>query len=102
MLSERYYKILTDIIKHYGIEHQKRKVIEELQELIDEVKKDLEGNYNETDMTLEFADVLVVLIELALMNELSVEKIKAGIEYKLERQKKRMEEDNKDLNCITD
>ena len=103
MLSDRYIKIIYKIIEHYGEEHQKRKVIEELQELIEEIEKDLAGNYNETDMTLEYSDVLVVLIQLAIIKGLSVEKIKAGIEYKLERQEKRMNnEKNKDLNCMSD
>lgn len=54
-------------------------------------------------MTLEYSDVLVVLIQLAIIKGLSVEKIKAGIEYKLERQEKRMNnEKNKDLNCMSD
>lgn len=95
MLSDRYVKIIYKIIEHYGEEHQKRKVIEELQELIEEIEKDLEGNYNETDMTLEYSDALVVLIQLAIINNLSVEKIKAGIEYKLERQKERMKNESK-------
>ena len=46
-------------------------------------------------MTLEYSDVLVVLIQLAIIKGLSVEKIKAGIEYKLERQKERMKNESK-------
>ena len=95
MLSERYIKIIYKIIGHYGVEHQKKKVIEELEELIDEVKKDLAGHYNEKDMTLEFSDVINMLIQLAIINGLSVEKIKGGIEYKLLRQEERMENESK-------
>ena len=45
-------------------------------------------------MTLEYSDALVVLIQLAIIKGLSVEKIKAGIEYKLERQEKRMKNES--------
>ena len=95
MLSERYIKIIYKIIEHYGVEHQKKKVIEELKELIEEVEKDLAGHYNEKDMTLEYSDVVNMLIQLAIMNGLSVEKIKGGIEYKLLRQEERMENEIK-------
>lgn len=53
-------KILcNDILKHYGVEHQKEKIIEEMGELIVAIKHHDEVNYVE-----ELADVGVMLEQL--------------------------------------
>lgn len=104
MLSERYVKIIIDIINKYGEKAQILQSIEEMSELTKELLKNINRNENnEKEIIQEIADVIVMITQLVMIYKIDVEKIYGAIEYKLERQKSRMNnEKNKDLNCMTD
>lgn len=104
MLSDRYVKIIIDIINQYGETSQVLQSIEEMSELTKELIKNIYRNENnEKEIIQEIADVIVMITQLVVIYKIDVEKIYGAIEYKLERQEKRMNnEKNKDLNCMTD
>lgn len=104
MLSDRYIKIIQDIINHYKKEDQVLQAVEEMSELTKELIKNINRNKdNEKEITLELADVIVMIIELVMIYKIDIDKLYGAIEYKLERQEKRMNnEKNKDLNCMSD
>lgn len=104
MLSERYVKIIIDIINKYGEKAQILQSIEEMSELTKELLKNINRNENnEKEIIQEIADVIVMITQLVMIYKIDVEKIYGAIEYKLERQEKRMNnEKNKDLNCMSD
>lgn len=91
MLSERYIKIIIDIINKYGKTSQVLQSIEEMSELTKELLKNINRNVdNKKEITLEIADVIIMLMKLMLIYGIEPEKVLGSIEYKLERQEKRM------------
>ena len=91
MLSERYVKIIIDIINKYGEKAQILQSIEEMSELTKELLKNINRNENnEKEIIQEIADVIVMITQLVMIYKIDVEKIYGAIEYKLERQEKRM------------
>ena len=104
MLSDRYIKIIINIINQYGETSQVLQSIEEMSELTKELLKNINRNENnEKEIIQEIADVIVMLTQLVMIYKIDVDKIYGAIEYKLERQEKRMNnEKNKDLNCMSD
>ena len=79
MTVKRAMKYLK-IIENSGEENQKMKAIEELQELIDAIKKDDIDNIAE-----EVADVHIMLTQLSFIYNFNDEYIESLIDYKLNR-----------------
>lgn len=93
MLDEKYIKIIKEIINHYGKEKQVLQSIEEMSELTKELLKNINRNReNETEIILEMADVIIMIIQLIEIFGIDHEKILGAIEYKLLRQEERMKE----------
>ena len=93
------YNQLREIIEHYGVNHQKMVACEELGELIQAISKSVRypETYDIENLKGEMADVFVVLQELMLIHNIEWTNIIAIAFSKIERQKKRMEEE--DLKC---
>lgn len=96
MLSEKYIKIIQDIINHYKKEDQVLQAVEEMSELTKELIKNINRNKdNETEIILEIADVQIMLMQLIEIYKIDGNKLLGAIEYKLLRQKERMENESK-------
>ena len=96
MLSEKYIKIIQDIINHYKKEDQVLQTVEEMSELTKELIKNINRNKdNETEIILEIADVQIMLMQLIEIYKIDGIKLLGAIEYKLLRQKERMENESK-------
>ena len=92
MLDEKYIKIIKEIVSSYGKERQVLQSIEEMSELTKELLKNINRNKdNKTEITLEIADVIIMIIQLVDIYGIDREKILGAIEYKLLRQEERME-----------
>lgn len=88
-------KILKRIIGKYGKNKQVGQAIEEMAELTIELNKNINRNKdNETEIILEIADVQIMLAQLVLIYDIDPEKLQGAVEYKLLRQKERMENDD--------
>ena len=88
MLSEKYIKIIQDIINHYKKEDQVLQTVEEMSELTKELIKNINRNKdNETEIILEIADVQIMLMQLIEIYKIDGNKLLGAIEYKLLRQK---------------
>ena len=97
---------LLKIIGKYGTSHQLKKLSEEIFEFQEavtthELKKSVEYEIPLTEiigtkehLIEEFADVCVVLEQFKAYYDLDNEKIIETMKYKIERQKKRMEDEN--------
>lgn len=97
---------LLKIIGKYGVSHQLKKLSEELFEFQEavtthELKKSVEYEIplteiigTEEHLIEEFADVCVVLEQFKAYYDLDNEKIIEIMKYKIERQKKRMEDED--------
>lgn len=95
MFEEKYIKIIQDIVNKYSKEEQVLQTIEEMAELTKELVKNINRNKeNETEIILEVADVEIMLAQLILIYDIDPEKLQGAIEYKLLRQKERIENDN--------
>lgn len=96
MLSERYIKIIQDIINHYKKEDQVLQAVEEMSELTKELIKNINRNKeNEAEIILEIADVQIMLMQLIEIYKIDGNKLLGAMEYKLLRQKERIENDSK-------
>jgi len=97
---------LLKIIEHYGVGNQLRKLNEESYELIEAVR-DYQEDYEKTkgvqdginkyfkeNILEEFADCMVLLEQIKTYYDLDNEKIIDMMYYKIERQIKRMEDEN--------
>lgn len=94
MFEEKYIKIIKDIVNKYSKEEQVMQTIEEMSELTKELIKNINRNKeNETEIILEIADVEIMLAQLILIYDIDPDKLQGAIEYKLLRQKERMEND---------
>lgn len=88
-------KVLNEIIKKYGKQKQVGQAIEEMAELIVELNKNINRKKdNKTEIILEIADVQIMLAQLVLIYDIDPEKLQGAVEYKLLRQKERIENDN--------
>lgn len=95
MLSEKYIKIIQDIINHYKKEDQVLQAVEEMSELTKELIKNINRNKeNEAEITLEIADVIIMLMQLIEIYKIDGNKLLGAIEYKLLRQKERIENES--------
>ena len=96
MLYEKYINIISDIIEHYGSEKQVLQAVEEMSELTKELIKNINRNKeNEAEITLEIADVIIMLMQIMIIYDIDPNKVLGGIEYKLLRQKERIENESK-------
>ena len=96
MLSEKYIKIIQDIINHYKKEDQVLQAVEEMSELTKELIKNINRNKeNEAEIILEIADVQIMLMQLIEIYKIDGNKLLGAMEYKLLRQKERIENDSK-------
>lgn len=94
MFEEKYIKIIKDIVNKYSKEEQVLQTVEEMSELTKELVKNINRNKeNETEIILEIADVEIMLAQLILIYDIDPDKLQGAIEYKLLRQKERMEND---------
>ena len=94
-------KRCLNIISHYGPLHQKRIFAGEYQELQDAImevelrEQDYINDYQEDMLIDEIADNLVMLGQFIQYYNLPMDKINSRIDYKLDRQERRMENDSK-------
>ena len=98
---EGFKKEIETIAKHYGFRNQQVKLIEELEELLVEARRDSEtrdegmepttwGKGIDTSYIEEIADVWIMLNQIILLTDTKRE-VKKMVEYKLSRQLQRME-----------
>lgn len=82
---------IVKIATHYGLEHQKRKLVEEMAELTQDIMKG-------KDIVDELVDVEIVLEQLKFLL-MEDDEVKEGYtdmrEFKIERQLERMKEEMK-------
>lgn len=84
-------KIIAD---NYTKEEQSIQSIEEMSELIKELTKNINrGKDNKEEIKSEIADVTIMLEQLKIYYEISQEELDEEMKYKIERQIKRIEED---------
>lgn len=94
MLDEKYINLLIKIANHYGKEKQVLQTIEEMSELTKELLKNINRNEeNKTDVILEIADVIIMIMQLIELYGIDREKLLGAIEYKLLRQEERIKKD---------
>ena len=82
MLSEKYIKIIQDIINHYKKEDQVLQAVEEMSELTKELIKNINRNKeNEAEIILEIADVQIMLMQLIEIYKIDGNKLLGNISY---------------------
>lgn len=81
------------IINFYGEEAQKDVAVEEMAELTKELMKERRGAYNKDAILEEIADVTLMLHQLLIIYNFTKEDVKRIIDEKVERQIKRVKED---------
>lgn len=67
MISFDQKKICLRAVDHYGVEHQKRKAIEELGELICELSREQDHRTDREHILEELADVIIMCEQLRLI-----------------------------------
>ena len=87
-------KLSKQILKHYGLQHQKSKAIEELGELIVALQKDLLSGKDglSKDVLEEIADVHIMLSQL-LDDEGDKTQVSLIVDRKLKRQIRRIDKE---------
>lgn len=76
---------LQEIIDHYGADHQKDKLFEEMAELQKEVCKEKDGKGNIQHIAEEMADVNIMLQQMQLIYGITDEKVEMEAQKKIER-----------------
>lgn len=87
-------EIIKEAIEKWGNELQTVVCMEECSELIKECSKMLRGKGNKSHLIEEIADVKICLVMLEKMYEISAIDVNAVMLEKIERLKKRIEEEN--------
>ena len=96
MLEEKYIEIIQQIVNKYDKNSQVLQTVEEMSELTKELIKNINRNKeNEAEIILEIADVQIMLMQLIEIYKIDGNKLLGAIEYKLLRQKERMENENR-------
>ena len=102
MIQERSMDI-NKILNYYGRENQLLKSIEELDELKDAIRKERTAetldNYEydvKSEIMTELADVLIMCEQLRRMHSIPLCELEREINYKVDRQLKRMEGERND------
>lgn len=94
MLDGKYIKIINKIINKYGKKAQVLQTVEEMSELTKELIKNINrGKDNELEITLEIADVLIMIMQIVEIYNIDGDKVLGAIEYKLLRQDERMDKE---------
>ena len=83
MISFEQNKICLRAVDHFGVEHQKRKAIEELGELICELSREQDRRTDREHILEELADVIIMCEQLRLIY--GGKETDAWIDRKLER-----------------
>lgn len=92
MLDKKYEEIIFEIINKYGKKAQVIQTIEEMSELTKELIKNINRDKdNEKEIIEEIADVTIMLTQLKIIYKIDTDKLLGAIEYKLLRQKERLE-----------
>lgn len=86
-----YEKILLEIINFYGISGQVKKFNEESYELREAILLDVGDEESKNHIEDEMADNIIMLYQFILKLDLNLDNIERRIEYKIRRQKMRME-----------
>lgn len=76
---------LQEIVNHYGADHQKDKLFEEMAELQKEVCKEKDGKGDIPHIAEELADVYVMLQQMQLIYGITDEKVEMEAQKKIER-----------------
>lgn len=76
---------LQEIINHYGADHQKDKLFEEMAELQKEVCKEKDGKGDIQHVAEELADVNIMLQQMQLIYGITDEQIEQVVQEKIER-----------------
>lgn len=76
---------LQGIINHYGADHQKDKLFEEMAELQKEVCKEKDGKGDIPHIAEELADVYIMLQQMQLIYGITDEQIEQVVQEKIER-----------------
>lgn len=102
MLKEKYIEIIKQIVNKYDKNSQVLQTVEEMSELTKELIKNINRNKdNEAEIMLEIADVQIMLMQLIEIYKIDGNKLLGAIEYKLLRQKERIENESKtELNYL--
>lgn len=96
MLEEKYIEIIQQIVNKYDKNSQVLQTVEEMSELTKELIKNINRNKdNEAEIILEIADVQIMLMQLIEIYKIDGNKLLGAIEYKLLRQKERIENESK-------
>ena len=82
-------------ISHYGKEHQKKKAVEEMAELITALSREQDGRATEHDVITEIADVSIMMCQL--MEIYGPEKVQQEIERKQLRLMRRIGREHKEI-----
>ena len=89
-------KILTVpvlAVQHYGAEHQKKKAIEEMGELITAISREQDGRATTEQVITEIADVQIMMRQLALIY--GIDAVANEIDRKQRRLLRRMDKELK-------
>lgn len=81
-----------EIVAYYGVEHQKRKAVEEMAELTTALVREQDNRASVREVITEIADVYIMLRQL--MEIYGRENCKQEIARKLKRLERRMEREN--------
>ena len=81
------------VIEKYGKTMQTVIAIEEMSELTKELTKAIRGSENHDAIVEEVADVYIVLHEIQIMYDINLNEVFKEMEFKTERMKERLEED---------
>ena len=87
-------KLLT-IFNHYEPQMQRNKLCEEFRELQDELHEVYDNDMLSDNLVSEIADNFVLMLQFAYDNEITLEEIKREMEQKIERQLRRIENEEK-------
>ena len=76
---------LQEIVNHYGADHQKDKLFEEMAELQKEVCKEKDGKGDIPHIAEELADVSIMLRQMQIIYGITDEQIEQVVQEKIER-----------------
>ena len=91
-MTDEQRSICLRAVDHYGVEHQKRKAVEELSELITELSRESDGRTDSPKIREELADVFIMCEQLRIIY--CPEQVDSWINNKLERLERRINGDS--------
>ena len=90
-MNEETKDLLRDVISRNGCMMQMIVAMEEMSELTKELSKSIRGYENRDAIIEEIADVYIMLMQLEIIQGISLEEIISEINVKMERLKERLE-----------